>query len=793
MSTVNTSYSEQIRVKGLVQGVGFRPTVYRLAKELNIRGEVLNDGEGVSIIVQASYNNIDIFIQNLQQQCPPLARIDQVLRSPLPTSETYNDFSITQSQNTDIHTGIVPDAATCEFCLNDISNPQNRRHGYAFTNCTHCGPRLSIVRNIPYDRKNTSMSNFQLCPTCLREYQNPEDRRFHAQPNACPDCGPVLSLTDNQGENIDCQDQISTAVSFIKQGFIVAIKGIGGFQLACDAANEKTVLTLRRRKHRPDKSFALMAKDIQQVERYCHVGNEEKEALQSHVAPIVILQRKTRQHDLSEHIAPAQHTLGFMLPYSPLHHLLMQHLDYPVVLTSGNVAEEPQCIDNQQAINKLGIIADYFILHDREIVNRIDDSVIRIVDNEQLIYRRARGFAPAPVALPQGFDLDSCVLACGGEMKNSFCLVKDQQAILSQYMGNLENVSTFTDYLKNMDLYHHLFQFDAKAIVIDKHPEYLSSKHGKQLAIEKDLPLIEVQHHHAHIAACLVDNLWPLQQGKVIGVSLDGLGFGDDGTIWGGEFLVADYRQYERLARFKPVPMPGATQAILEPWRNTYAHLSTHCDWSDLNQRFSKLDLFNYLHQKPLDIINRMMVSNINSPLSSSCGRLFDAVAAAIGLCHERISYEGQAAIELESLIKTHELESVTAYPFELEHSKILEINPAPMWNALLSDLQNKVSQSKISARFHLFITKIIVTTVKQISRQTGIKFVALSGGVFQNTTLFQLTLKQLQQAGFNVLTHQNIPANDGGLSLGQAAIACALLQTVDPLDCINKYGVNDE
>jgi len=792
MSTDNTSYIEHIRVKGLVQGVGFRPTVYRLARELGIRGEVLNDGEGVSIIVQASYDNISIFIQHLQHQCPPLARIDQVLRNPLQTPETYIDFSITQSRNTDIHTGIVPDAATCEHCINDILNPNNQRHGYAFTNCTHCGPRLSIVRNIPYDRKNTSMESFQLCSACLQEYQNPEDRRFHAQPNACPDCGPVLSLSDNQGKIIDCQDQIGTAVSLIKQGFIVAIKGIGGFQLACDATNEKTTVTLRRRKHRPDKSFALMAKDIQQIERYCHVSNEEQEALQSHVAPIVILQCKAQQQKLSGRIAPGQHTLGFMLPYSPLHHLLLQSLDHPIVLTSGNVAEEPQCIDNQQAINKLGKIADYFILHNREIINRIDDSVIRKVDNEQLIYRRARGYAPAPVPLPQGFDPGSNILACGGEMKNSFCLVKDQQAILSQYMGNLENVSTFSDYVKNMDLYHRLFQFDAKAVVIDKHPEYLSSKYGKQLAIEKNLPLIEVQHHHAHIAACLVDNFWDLQQGKVIGVSLDGLGFGDDGTIWGGEFLLTDYTHYKRMARFKPVPMPGATKAILEPWRNTYAHLCTHCDWTDLNQRFSKLDLFNYLHQKPLDIINRMMVSNINSPFSSSCGRLFDAVAAAIGLCRERISYEGQAAVELESLIRTHELETLTPYPFELEHGKILEINPAPMWNALLSDLRNKVSRSKISARFHLFISKIIETAVKQISRQTGIKNVALSGGVFQNATLFQLALKQLQQAEFNVLTHQNIPSNDGGLALGQAAVACAILQTVDPLDCINKNGVKD-
>ncbi len=780
MLTRNPSYCEQIRVKGLVQGVGFRPTVFRLARELNINGEVLNDGEGVSIVAQTSSNNIDIFIEHLQQQCPPLARIDLINRTPLQSPKFYQDFSIQQSQNSKIHTGIVPDAASCHSCLQDITDPENRRYGYAFTNCTHCGPRLSIVNNIPYDRNNTSMVSFKLCPTCLQEYRNPEDRRFHAQPNACPDCGPKLSLTDNLGNEIDCQDIISTASSYIKQGFIIAIKGIGGFQLACDATNDKTVLLLRRRKHRPDKSFALMATDSQQIETYCRVSEKEKETLQSHAAPIVILQRKPAKSDLSEQLAPRQKTLGFMLPYSPLHHLLMQQLHSPVVLTSGNVAEEPQCIDNDQALNKLGEIADYFILHNRDIVNRIDDSVIRKLGHEQLIYRRARGYAPAPVLLPSGFSPNKSILACGGEMKNSFCMLKDQQAILSQYMGNLENMQTFNDYLKNLDLYHHLFQFKADAIVIDKHPEYLSSKHGIQLASEKNLPLIEVQHHHAHIASCLVDNNWPLDQGKVIGVSLDGLGYGDDDTIWGGEFLLADYQQYSRLARFKPVAMPGGTQAIMEPWRNTYAHLFTHCNWSDLNQRFSGLELFNYLQQKPLDVINRMMVSNINSPLSSSCGRLFDAVAAATGLCREKISYEGQAAIELESLIHEDDLNRVTAYPFELEHNGLLEVNPAPMWHALLSDLQNKKSRSIISARFHLCLTNIIEKVIHQISQQTGIQTVALSGGVFQNSTLLTLTLNKLQQNGFNVLNHQNIPTNDGGLALGQAAIASVLLEISD-------------
>lgn len=774
-SYINT---EQLKIRGLVQGVGFRPTVYRLAQEMKLKGEVFNDGEGVCVILVANIEDIDTFIQELQQQCPPLARIEKIQRTPATTDTEYQAFIISPSQHSSVETAVVADAATCPACLDEINDAKNRRSGYAFTNCTHCGPRLSIVHSIPYDRTNTSMAEFKLCSSCQQEYDNPLDRRFHAQPNACPDCGPVLQLTNNLGDIQACEDIIATTAQYLKQGKIVAIKGIGGFQLACDASNESAVKELRHRKHRPHKSLALMAANIDQIKKYCEVSSVEQSALESHQAPIVILKCNRTRSVLSAQIAPDQNTLGFMLPYSPLHHLLMQQLDAPIVLTSGNLSEEPQCIDNQQAIQRLGQIADYLILHNRDIVNRIDDSVIRFIESLPLYYRRARGYAPAPLPLADEFNTQKNILACGGEMKNTFCLMKNNQAILSQHMGNLENTLTYEDYLKNLDLYQRLFQFKPDVIVIDKHPEYLSGKYGEQLAAEQNLPLLKVQHHHAHIASCLLDNQWSLQQGKVIAVALDGLGFGDDDSIWGGEFMLADYLDYQRLARFKPVPMPGATKAILEPWRNTYAQLYTHCDWLDLSHRYSGLDLFQYLQQQPLDLINRMMENNLNSPLTSSCGRLFDAVAAALGLQRERISFEGQAAITLEALIDPQEMDTLTAYPFELEqHNELVEINPAPMWMALLHDLQMNKSLSHISARFHLCVAQIISQTVSHISTQCGIKTVALSGGVFQNTTLLQRTLKILHSKDFHVLTHQRVPSNDGGLALGQASIANAGMQ----------------
>lgn len=776
MLTQSTAiHHERIRISGLVQGVGFRPAVWQLAQEFNIQGEVRNDGSGVQIIAQSSPEKIQQMLSMLHSNPPLLARIDNIQREVIEATLNFEQFSISQSIANDIHTGMVADAATCDACLHEINDPQNRRYGYAFTNCTHCGPRLSIVKDLPYDRANTSMAEFTLCNLCQQEYNSADDRRFHAQPNACPHCGPKLWLSDNEGNIIHCEQPVIDTVALIKQGKIVAIKGIGGFQLACDASNEQVVGKLRKRKNRPHKALALMAGSLEQIKRYCHVSATEASLLQSPAAPIVLLDVTGSNSLLANNIAAAQKTLGFMLPNTPVHHLLMQNLQAPIVLTSGNVSNQPQCIDNQQVLDQLGHIADVFLMHNRDIVNRIDDSVVRKGHSQIHIYRRARGYAPVPVNMPEKLH-NINILACGSELKNTFCLQRDGKATLSQHIGNLDNTKTFQDYLYNLKLYHQLFQFKPQAIAVDMHPHYQSSKYGRQLANELRIPLIEVQHHHAHIASCLAENNWYSENGKVIGVAMDGLGFGKDGSMWGGEFLVADYQKFERKARLKPVPMPGGNKASLEPWRNTFAHLHTHCDWSLISKQYSTVQVMLHLDEKPLKIISQMMKNSVNSPPSSSCGRLFDGVAFALGICPDRQSYEGQAAIELENLIDKNDWLNATAYPFAIENKKLLEINPAPMWSALLNDLNCTVSPSTIAASFHLGLAQAIAQTIQTISASTGIMTVALSGGVFQNISLLEACQKLLKKQSFTVLTQQQVPANDGGLSLGQVAIAAAQL-----------------
>ncbi|MDJ0882234.1 MAG: carbamoyltransferase HypF [Gammaproteobacteria bacterium] len=772
-----TRICEKISIQGLVQGVGFRPTVWQLAHEFNLTGEVFNDGQGVQIIAQAKPDDLTQFIEQLRTRCPPLARIDQVSRSNCNQTPAYEEFSITESQNTAVQTGIVADAATCAHCLTEINDPANRRFEYAFTNCTHCGPRLSIVSNIPYDRNNTSMARFTLCPDCQQEYDNPADRRFHAQPNACPRCGPVLQLVDGHQNTVVTENEIQATANLIEQGYIIAIKGIGGFQLACDAGNDQVVQTLRRRKQRPSKALALMATSTDQISDFCEVDDIEAAALNSSAAPIVVLKTHHGAAHLSDHLAPGTLSLGFMLPYSPLHHLLMQYLPRPIVLTSGNLSEEPQSIDNRDAFTRLGKIADYFLMHDRDILNRVDDSVVRVVDSSLQYYRRARGYAPSPINLPGNLTATHPILACGGELKNTFGLLRGQHVTLSQHMGNLENAQTYDDYLKNLDLFKRLYEFTPEVIAVDGHPEYLSTKFGRHLAQELGAPLIEAQHHHAHIASCMIDNGWAPEQGPVLGVALDGLGFGTDDTIWGGEFIQADYGSFTRLGCLKPVPLLGGSKAMLEPWRNTYAHLISFCEWHDLNQDYAALDLFQYLNEKPLSTLDRMMASQTNVPLSSSCGRLFDAMAAALGICRDRISYEGQAAIELEALVDPNLLKRLTPYPIEIEHGDLHQISPALMWQAILEELKNRLSKQHIATRFHLTIAHMIRVMINQLHQQTGISSVALSGGVFQNPTLLSLTRQLLLQDQFQVLCHAQVPANDGGLALGQAAIAAARIK----------------
>ena len=765
---------ESIRVTGTVQGVGFRPSVWRLARECGIRGRVWNDAQGVLIHAWGSAGSLDGFVQRLWSEQPPLANIEQVLRHELGDEQAPpGDFSIVLSQQGEVRTGVAADAATCPECLAEVLDPANRRYRYPFTNCTHCGPRLSIVRTIPYDRANTSMAVFPMCASCRSEYENPADRRFHAQPNACPDCGPQVWIENAGGERVaadDTADSIETAARLIREGAIVAIKGIGGIHLACDAGSDAAVNRLRERKHRYQKALALMAADIGMVRRFASVDDAEAELLANRSAPIVVLQAKGEQ--LAGGLAPGQNTLGLMLPYTPLHHLLMQNMRRPVVLTSGNRSEEPQTISNQEAHERLEQIADYYLLHDREIVNRLDDSVLRAADGQARFLRRARGYAPQPIPLTGSIDSGKNILAMGGELKNTFCLLKADRAILSQHMGDLEDAVTYRDYQHNLRLYRQLFDFTPDTIVVDKHPNYLSTGLGRAIAAEEDLNIVEVQHHHAHITACMAEHGLPLDTGKVLGVALDGLGFGEDGTLWGGEFLLADYLEYERLAHFQPAAMLGGAQAMYEPWRNTLAQLITNLGWEQVADMYSDLDIVRYLENKPLANLQAMAQRGLNSPLASSAGRLFDAVAAAIGVCREHAGYEGQAAIELEALaVAEFEGQAGQAYPYA-EQDGVLSWEP--LWSALLEDLRQHASPGIMAARFHHCIASAVVDTALRLSAERNIHTLVLSGGVFQNRLLLERSSALLRAEGLEVLAPLKTPANDGGLSLGQAAVAAA-------------------
>ncbi len=769
--------TEAIRVRGQVQGVGFRPTVWRLARQCGLRGDVRNDGEGVLARVRGDAAAIDRFCRLLREQCPPLAHIDSLERSALKEPLEAENFRILSSDAGAVRTGVVADAATCAACKQEVFDPANRRYRYPFTNCTHCGPRLSIVRGIPYDRANTSMAAFALCASCRREYEDPADRRFHAQPNACPVCGPKVWLQDALGQPVpfDDRDAITAASRLLAQGRILAIKGIGGFHLACDAANAETVRELRARKRRFRKPFALMARDPEVIRRYANLDAAAQRLLESPAAPILLLTAGAAAAELAPDLAPGQQSLGFMLPYSPLHHLLLANWDSPLVMTSGNLSEEPQCIDNGEAGQRLRGLADYWLLHDREIVNRVDDSVVRCMGGRPRLLRRARGYAPTPLPLPPGFEQAPPILALGGELKNTICLLEDGRAILSQHLGDLEDARTAAEYRRTIALYRDLYRHNPRLLAVDLHPDYRSTRLGRELAQAEGLELIAVQHHFAHIASVLAETGRALDAGPVIGIALDGLGFGDDGTIWGGEFLLADYRGYRRLARLKPAPMPGATRAILEPWRNTYAQIATHLGWERFVAEFVELELTEFLQRKPLDMLATMLARGLNSPLTSSCGRLFDAVAAALGLSRESVSYEGQAAIELEALALTADGPEGGVYPFAVAPGRgMLELDPRPMWEALLADLRRGVEAPRIAARFHAGLAAALSGLAWRLAREQGVSSVALSGGVFQNKTLFEAVSGQLAASGLEVLSHERVPSNDGGLALGQAAVAAA-------------------
>ncbi len=784
----------EIRVRGRVQGVGFRPAVHRLASELGLAGEVHNDAEGVLVRASGPAPSLRSFVERMEREPPPLARIEAVESRPY-VGELGPGFHIVESAAGAARTQIAPDAAVCDACASEVVDPLARRFRYPFTACTHCGPRLSVVTGVPYDRARTTLSPFPLCPECAAEYGDPGDRRFHAEATACHRCGPRARLVRLDGrafafEQASTLDDVDAARGLIQRGEIVAIKGLGGYHLACDATRSEVVERLRARKKRDAKPFALMARDVEVIRRYCAVSAEEEAALRSAEAPIVLL-RAEGAESLPAAIAPGLGLLGFMLPTTPLHLLLLQGMARPVVMTSGNLSDEPPVTMDDDVPRRLGAIADFALVHDRAIANRVDDSVVRVVAGRARLLRRARGHAPSPIQMPQGFAGAPPLLAMGGELKATFCLLRDGEAILSQHQGDLEDKGTFDDYRDSLALYARIFDHAPRAIAVDRHPEYLSTKLGRARALAEGLPLFEVQHHHAHLAACLADNGRALDAPPVLGVVLDGLGFGDDGTLWGGEILVADYRGYRRAGTFKPVAMLGGSQAAREPWRNLYAHLVAEMGWAAFSQNFGELALHRRLDEKPRALLDGLLRAELAAPRASSCGRLFDAFAAAIGVCFERQAYEGQAGALVEACVSEEALrgeDEALAYPMTIsnlpgrhdeEGRPLPYIEPLAMWSAVLGDLVLKTPSGVMAARFHRGLARAITAMVEKVAgpvEERRIDTVALSGGCFQNRVLFEEVERRVSACGFHVLSHARVPANDGGLSLGQAAIVAARL-----------------
>jgi hydrogenase maturation protein HypF len=779
----------EIRVRGRVQGVGFRPNVYRIARELGLAGDVLNDDEGVLIRASGAAEAMAAFLERIERESPPLARVEAVETRALDAA-LCGEFVIAETASSGtVRTEIAPDASICVECAREVVSPSERRFRYPFTTCTHCGPRLSIVLAVPYDRATTTMAPFALCPACAAEYRDVRDRRFHAEATACAACGPHARLVHSDGRAFDSEpgpavDEVDAAFDLVAKGEIVAIKGLGGYQLACDATRSDTVARLRERKKRDAKPFALMARDIDVVRRFCSVSAEEERLLLGPEAPIVLLRADGREA-LSDAIAPGHRTLGFMLPTTPLHVLLLRRMNRPVVMTSGNVSDAPAAIDDGDARSRLASIADGFLMHPRTIANRVDDSVARVMADRPRVFRRSRGYAPAPLRLPAGFEAAPPLLAYGAELKSTFCLVAGGSAILSQHQGDLGDAGTLEDYEKNLALYASLFEHEPEALVVDLHPEYASTQRGRRRALEDGLPLVEVQHHHAHAAACLAENGWPIDGPPVLAIVLDGLGLGDDGALWGGEFLLADYRVATRLGTFKAVAMAGGDQASREPWRSLYVHVAAGIGWPAFVSSFEGLELYGRFAEKPRAVLDRMIAGGINSPLASSAGRLFDAVAAALGIAFERQAYEGQAAATLEALVDEDALRTEgdeLAYPFSilrLGGSGLPYVEPDAMWRALFEDLSHATPPGVVAARFHRGLARALAAMASELKgdgHAPRFTSVALSGGCFQNRVLFEETIRRLDGAGFDVITHARVPPNDGGIALGQAVVAAARL-----------------
>ena len=761
-----------ITVRGIVQGVGFRPFVYALARSHGLSGMVRNDAEGVSIEVEGAPEELEHFVRVLEEDPPPLAMVESVFWQPLATLGDV-EFRIEESREGLRRQALVsPDVATCDDCLAELLDPTDRRYRYPFTNCTNCGPRFTITRTVPYDRATTTMSGFTMCPDCRREYEDPADRRFHAQPNACPVCGPQVRLLDRFGHELydGPDDPIARAARMLRGRAIVATKGLGGYHLACDPFDEKAVRTLRGRKVRQDKPFALMAGGLAQVREICFVSPDEEALLTSPARPIVLLERR-ESSGVAEEVAPRQKTLGVMLAYTPLHHLLLRDAGIPLVMTSGNNSDEPIAYRDEEALDQLCEIADYFLIHDREIHMRCDDTVVRTARGRPYPVRRSRGYAPAPLRLAADFSRHT--LACGGELKNTFCLVRDRHAFMSHHIGDMENYETLRSFREGIEHYCRLFDVSPELVAYDLHPEYLSTKYARELE-ETGLPALGVQHHHAHVASCLADNERPGDE-HVIGVALDGTGYGIDGAIWGGEFFEGSLEKgFTRRAHLEYAPMPGASAAIRQPWRMALAQLITLYGEEDTLRL--RLAAVGEAGERNVRLISRLVEHKLNTPPTSSAGRLFDAVAALVGLPGSRqTTYEGQAAIELELIAHAP---TNRAYPISLRpEAGAWIVETSEVVAAVVEDLIAGRPIPEISATFHHTMALIVAMVCERIRESEGVSTVALSGGTFQNMLLLTQTTGLLEEKEFVVHRHQRVPTNDGGLALGQAILADTVLR----------------
>jgi hydrogenase maturation protein HypF len=758
----------RLQVRGMVQGVGFRPFVYNLATGLGLRGWARNNDRGVEIEIEGDGASLAEFLARLEVDRPVNSLISQLETTWLPPCGD-DRFEI-QPSNTEKSTKsawILPDLATCPDCLQEIFDPHNRRYRYPFTNCTHCGPRYSILKGLPYDRPNTTMAAFTMCPSCQQEYDNPDDRRFHAQPNACPVCGPRLKLVDNRGATFNTTDPIVLAAAAVRQGKILALKGLGGFHLIANARHPEAIRTLRERKHRPSKPFALMYPHLEAIGEDCFVSPVERDLLLSPAAPIVLLRRKKRENSpLAPAIAPQQSTLGVMLPHTPLHHLLLAELGTPIVATSGNLSQEPICIDNEEALENLGKIADLFLLHDRPIARPVDDSVARTIADRPTILRRARGYAPFPIPIDRAETIP-CILAVGGHLKNTVALFIQGQIVVSQHLGDLDRAQTLDRFRETIDRLLALYDVIPASIACDLHPDYASSQFARTLSQQQNIPLVPLQHHYAHVLSGMVDNnLKP----PVLGVAWDGTGYGTDGTIWGGEFLTVTARSTcNRIAHLRTFPLVGGDRAIREPRRAALGLLYAALGEAAFELECPTLEAFS---PQELKILRTMLQKGINSPITSSMGRLFDGVSSLIGLCQQS-TFEGDAAMRLEGI--SEDIETDAAYPYTLNQDVggTWIVDWQPMLMGILEEIGRSSLELKyipnnsiaeIAAKFHNTLTEI----VSAIADRAEIAQIVLTGGCFQNRYLLEKTIQRLRGAGFDPYWHDRVPPNDGGIAAGQ-------------------------